>query len=312
MEIKDWIEDDEFENLANLDETEKKKILDELEELFNKPASFDNNEENHNNFLRPSIKSKYRSRRKKKNIIMDKIITSAIVMGSVVLIAAVIWGGYSLVRLFFNNDEDILFVEDNVSSEQVALLQSEINELRKKNQELIAENNELRQKLQELRTVVDIELERLKVQIQEESSYEDNNSPQSNSDSQTSSINTSNTNQTKNNLTANQNSQGNQTSQSNQTSNNNQTRQANQTSQANQANRTNQTNQASQNNSSDNTQSNNDDQFTYYTVKQGDTLWSISMDFYGSGQYYKKIMQYNNMRSERELYAGKRLKIPKL
>ncbi|HQD51045.1 MAG TPA: LysM peptidoglycan-binding domain-containing protein, partial [Defluviitaleaceae bacterium] len=119
-------------------------------------------------------------------------------------------------------------------------------------------------------------------------------SPQSNSDSQTSSINTSNTNQTKNNLTANQNSQ------------------ANQTSQANQANRTNQTNQASQNNSSDNTQSNNDDQFTYYTVKQGDTLWSISMDFYGSGQYYKKIMQYNNMRSERELYAGKRLKIPKL
>ena len=43
VETKDWIEEDEFEDLENLDEEEKSKILDELEDLFNNPNPFDDN-----------------------------------------------------------------------------------------------------------------------------------------------------------------------------------------------------------------------------------------------------------------------------
>ena len=48
-----------------------------------------------------------------------------------------------------------------------------------------------------------------------------------------------------------------------------------------------------------------------YTVKEGDSLWKISNEVYGNGNYYKKIMEYNNLQSE-VVTAGRKLKIPNI
>ncbi|NLK21946.1 MAG: LysM peptidoglycan-binding domain-containing protein [Epulopiscium sp.] len=50
----------------------------------------------------------------------------------------------------------------------------------------------------------------------------------------------------------------------------------------------------------------------YYIVKTGDTLWNISKKLYGSGKYYKNIIEYNNLKDENDIYRGMRLAIPKL
>jgi LysM repeat protein len=49
-----------------------------------------------------------------------------------------------------------------------------------------------------------------------------------------------------------------------------------------------------------------------YVVQSGDTLWKISEKVYGSGRYYKKIMEYNNIQSLDNIKRGMQLKIPKL
>lgn len=52
----------------------------------------------------------------------------------------------------------------------------------------------------------------------------------------------------------------------------------------------------------------NTTQLKDYIVKKGDTLWSISEKFYGSGTKYKKIKEINSLPSD-TIYAGQLLKI---
>ena len=47
-----------------------------------------------------------------------------------------------------------------------------------------------------------------------------------------------------------------------------------------------------------------------YSVKKGDTLWSISERYLGSGSKYKEILALNNLNSD-TIYVGQSLKIPK-
>jgi nucleoid-associated protein YgaU len=49
---------------------------------------------------------------------------------------------------------------------------------------------------------------------------------------------------------------------------------------------------------------------TYYTVKQGDTLWSIAKQFYGDGKEYTKISTANNLANPSDIAAGQELLIP--
>ena len=46
-----------------------------------------------------------------------------------------------------------------------------------------------------------------------------------------------------------------------------------------------------------------------YTVKDGDSLWSIASRFLGDGNRYKEIMRLNNLSSE-VVYPGEKLRIP--
>ncbi len=47
----------------------------------------------------------------------------------------------------------------------------------------------------------------------------------------------------------------------------------------------------------------------YYIVKKGDSLWSISEKFYGSGFKFYKILESNNIYNPRNLYTGQQLTI---
>lgn len=51
--------------------------------------------------------------------------------------------------------------------------------------------------------------------------------------------------------------------------------------------------------------------FTSYTVKKGDTLWSIAVKFYGNGQQYKKIASDNHISNPNLIKVGQTLKIYK-
>jgi len=46
-----------------------------------------------------------------------------------------------------------------------------------------------------------------------------------------------------------------------------------------------------------------------YTVKEGDTLWDIAIEFYGEGSAYEKIKNANSLDSD-TIYSGQILKIP--
>ncbi|SMP60004.1 LysM peptidoglycan-binding domain-containing protein [Anoxynatronum buryatiense] len=49
---------------------------------------------------------------------------------------------------------------------------------------------------------------------------------------------------------------------------------------------------------------------TNYTVQSGDTLYAISLRFYGDGSRYPEIMSYNNITDASSLRAGQVLRIP--
>lgn len=51
---------------------------------------------------------------------------------------------------------------------------------------------------------------------------------------------------------------------------------------------------------------------TTYLVKNGDSLWGISLAFYKDGNLYKEIMKANNMSSEKDLKSGVYITIPKV
>lgn len=50
---------------------------------------------------------------------------------------------------------------------------------------------------------------------------------------------------------------------------------------------------------------------TYYTVKAGETLYSIAKAHYGNGNQYRKIMKDNNIKDPSNVKVGMRLKIIK-
>lgn len=52
-----------------------------------------------------------------------------------------------------------------------------------------------------------------------------------------------------------------------------------------------------------------DQNFVYYTVKRGDTLWDIAQKYADVSS--KEIMSLNNLSSGRSLYIGQKLKIKK-
>lgn len=54
-----------------------------------------------------------------------------------------------------------------------------------------------------------------------------------------------------------------------------------------------------------------EDLLATYTVKQGDSLWSIAQKFYGSGTKWKIIYDYNDLKSE-FIELGQVLKIPRI
>lgn len=47
-----------------------------------------------------------------------------------------------------------------------------------------------------------------------------------------------------------------------------------------------------------------------YTVKKGDTLWSIAKTFYGDGSKYKKIAEHNNIKNPNIISVGQKIKLP--
>lgn len=48
-----------------------------------------------------------------------------------------------------------------------------------------------------------------------------------------------------------------------------------------------------------------------YTIKKGDTLWSLAIKFYGDGKKYSKIAEYNNIVDASRIYEGQKIFIPK-
>ena len=49
---------------------------------------------------------------------------------------------------------------------------------------------------------------------------------------------------------------------------------------------------------------------TTYTIKRGDTLGEISMKFYKTKAYVKKIMELNKIENQDTIYAGQTIKLP--
>ena len=47
-----------------------------------------------------------------------------------------------------------------------------------------------------------------------------------------------------------------------------------------------------------------------HKVKRGDTLWRISMQYYGSGQYVQALAKYNNIINPRHIVSGSKIVIP--
>ena len=55
-----------------------------------------------------------------------------------------------------------------------------------------------------------------------------------------------------------------------------------------------------------------EDLLDIYTVKNGDSPWSISEKYYGTGTKYYVIMDYNGLARNAYIYTGQQLKIPRL
>lgn len=55
-----------------------------------------------------------------------------------------------------------------------------------------------------------------------------------------------------------------------------------------------------------------EDLLDIYTVKDGDSPWSISEKYYGTGTKYYIIMDYNNLPRDAYIYTGQQLKIPRI
>ena len=51
---------------------------------------------------------------------------------------------------------------------------------------------------------------------------------------------------------------------------------------------------------------------TYYIVKEGDTMLSISKKMYQSEKYVKKILEANEMSEKDKIFPGQKIKIPSL
>lgn len=49
-----------------------------------------------------------------------------------------------------------------------------------------------------------------------------------------------------------------------------------------------------------------------YTIKEGDTLFSIAQDYYDDGYKYNEIVKVNNLANENELEVGQQIIIPKI
>lgn len=49
-----------------------------------------------------------------------------------------------------------------------------------------------------------------------------------------------------------------------------------------------------------------------YLIQVGDTLWTISEEFYGTGEYYDDIARYNNMDPDETIYAYTLITIPSI
>ena len=47
-----------------------------------------------------------------------------------------------------------------------------------------------------------------------------------------------------------------------------------------------------------------------YTVKRGDTLWSISIKYYGTGTKWRKIADANKIKNANKIRVGQKIKIP--
>ncbi len=54
-----------------------------------------------------------------------------------------------------------------------------------------------------------------------------------------------------------------------------------------------------------------DQPYTLYTVKKGDTLMAIARRFYGDASRYKDIAKANNLVDPSKIYVGQVLKIPR-
>ena len=50
------------------------------------------------------------------------------------------------------------------------------------------------------------------------------------------------------------------------------------------------------------------DNAVYYTVKKGDSLWTIAQKYYGNGNQYPKIKELNGLTSD-TIYAGQKLRV---
>ena len=48
----------------------------------------------------------------------------------------------------------------------------------------------------------------------------------------------------------------------------------------------------------------------FYTIKKGDTLWSIALKFYNDGSKYKEIAKVNKIKNPNKIYCNQRIIIP--
>jgi Uncharacterized protein containing LysM domain len=52
-------------------------------------------------------------------------------------------------------------------------------------------------------------------------------------------------------------------------------------------------------------------EFDTYTIKDGDTYWTIADEVYGDGSLYQKILDFNNLTENDPIKPGEVLKVPK-